>query len=140
MNYLITFVISLTIAGSNLYAQDSKYTIDVKITDISTNQGTLYVALHNSEDTWLGTRFKEATAQSTDGIATVTFTEVPKGLYAIAVWHDENDNQIFDTNFLGIPKEPTAASNNATGFMSAPKWNDAKFEVSNGSLEMTIEM
>jgi uncharacterized protein (DUF2141 family) len=140
MNYLITLIISLTIASSNLYAQDAKQTIDVKITNISSDQGTLYVALHSSADTWLGKRFKDASATSKDGIATVTFTEVPQGVYAIAVWHDENDNQIFDTNFLGIPKEPTAASNNATGFMSAPKWNDAKFEVANKPLEMTIKM
>ena len=33
------------------------------------------------------------------------------------------------TNFLGIPKEPIGMSNDATGFMGAPKYKDAKFKV-----------
>lgn len=140
MKFLITLIISLTITISHICAQETTHTIGVKITNISSDRGTLYVGLHNSEETWLGERFKDASVMSTNGFATVKFTEVPTGVYAIAVWHDENDNQIFDTNFLGIPKEPTAASNNATGFMSAPKWKDANFEITNTSLEIAIKM
>jgi len=36
---------------------------------------------------------------------------IPPGTYAIACYHDENDNGKLDTNFLGIPKEGTGASN-----------------------------
>lgn len=35
-----------------------------------------------------------------------------------------------DSNFLGIPKEDYGCSNNATGFMGPPKYNDAKFTLS----------
>jgi uncharacterized protein (DUF2141 family) len=41
--------------------------------------------------------------------------------------HDENDNKKMDTNFIGIPKEDFGCSNNATGFMGPPKYEDAKF-------------
>ncbi len=139
MKYVVIIITSLLSGIVNLQAQESKHNIDVKITNISSDTGTLYVALHNSENTWLGDRYMNTIAKSTNGVATVTFNEVPKGVYAIAVWHDENDNQIFDTNFLGIPKEATAASNNATGFMSAPKWQDAKFELKD-SLLLSIKM
>jgi uncharacterized protein (DUF2141 family) len=32
-----------------------------------------------------------------------------------------------DTNFIGIPKDDFGCSNNATGFMGPPKYEDAKF-------------
>lgn len=140
MKYLITLIMTLTLSLSTLNAQGSAHSIDVNITNISDDEGTIYVALHNSEDTWLGKRFMETSVKSENGSASVKFTGVPKGVYAIAVWHDENDNQIFDTNFLGIPKEATAASNNAKGFMSPPKWEDAKFEVKSLPLSLSIEM
>lgn len=30
---------------------------------------------------------------------------------------------------MGIPKEDYGCSNEASGFMGPPKWNDAKFEL-----------
>ena len=42
-------------------------------------------------------------------------------------FYDKNGNGKLDTNFLGIPKEPTAMSNNAKGSFGPPKFKDAKF-------------
>ena len=139
MKYVLLLLMSLMSGIVDLQAQESKHNIDIEITNISSDKGTLYVALHNSENTWLGDRYMNTIAKSTNGMATVTFNGVPEGIYAVAIWHDKNDNQIFDTNFLGIPKEATAASNNASGFMSAPKWKDAKFELKD-SLSISIKM
>ncbi len=52
---------------------------------------------------------------------------LPEGEYAFALIHDENLNNKLDQNFLGIPKEGAAASNNAEGFMSPPSYEKAKF-------------
>ena len=59
---------------------------------------------------------------------------IPKGIYAVAVMHDENNNGKMDTNFLGIPKEGYCVSKNATGFMSAPSFSDAKFELNTATV------
>src|SRR5215813_14776622 len=40
--------------------------------------------------------------------ATIVFTNLPEGIYAISVFHDENMNQKLDKNFMGIPKEGSA--------------------------------
>nr|WP_290939846.1 DUF2141 domain-containing protein [Haliscomenobacter sp.] len=45
---------------------------------------------------------------------------LPKGKYAVQIFHDENKNEKMDFNFLGIPKEGYGFSNDARGFMSAP--------------------
>ena len=64
-----------------------------------------------------------------DKKATVVFENIENGIYAISVFHDENDNKKMDTKIFGIPKEPIGTSNDATGFMGPPKFKDAKFNV-----------
>jgi uncharacterized protein (DUF2141 family) len=44
--------------------------------------------------------------------AQIVFTNVPEGVYAVSVFHDENMNQRLDKNFMGVPKEGYVASNN----------------------------
>ena len=62
------------------------------------------------------------------------FANVPPGIYAIMVFHDANNNNQFDKNFLGIPKEGYGASGNNLPFASAPAFNANKFEVKDGVL------
>lgn len=64
------------------------------------------------------------------GPTSFRFESVPPGEYAIACFHDENDNAELDTNFLGIPSEGTGASNDAYGLFGPPRYEDARFRVS----------
>ena len=48
----------------------------------------------------------------------------------IGLFHDENENNKMDTNFVGIPTEGYGASNNVLPKLSAPKWDDSQFSVS----------
>ncbi|MFZ1729536.1 MAG: DUF2141 domain-containing protein [Bacteroidota bacterium] len=68
-----------------------------------------------------------------------TFKDVPYGSYAIAVLHDANENGEMDVNWLGMPKEGYAFSNNATAMFSAPDFKDARFVV-NGDVTIKITM
>lgn len=72
--------------------------------------------------------------------ATCRFSDLQKGSYAVAVFHDENDNGKLDTNFLGIPIEGSGASNGAQGWMGPPKFDDARFEFSGGLHRIKIDV
>ena len=61
------------------------------------------------------------------GIARYDFLALKKKSYAIAVYHDENENDSFDQGFLGIPLEDYAFSNNAKVFLGPPIFDDAAF-------------
>jgi len=63
----------------------------------------------------------------------VQFDNVPAGTYAIFLFHDTNNNNKMDKNFMGIPKEGYGASQNKLPFASAPGFNENKFSVSNGT-------
>jgi len=55
--------------------------------------------------------------------------DLPKGEWAVAITQDMNNNDKIDKNFLGIPTEPYAFSNNIRPTMAAPDFNECKFMV-----------
>ncbi len=59
--------------------------------------------------------------------AEVVFKDRKYGEYAIGMIHDENLDGELETNFIGIPKEGFAVSNNATGNFGPPDFADTKF-------------
>jgi uncharacterized protein (DUF2141 family) len=65
---------------------------------------------------------------------------IPAGTYAVACFHDENDNGKLDTGWFGIPTEGTAVSNNAKGSLGPPKYDDAKFVFPGRPTELSIRM
>jgi len=57
------------------------------------------------------------------------FHGLQAGTYAVTIFHDENNDQKLNTNFLGIPREGFAISNNPPVKIGAPKFNNASFSV-----------
>ena len=112
----------------NSIAQE-KHTITLEFEGIKSNKGSLFVALYNTEDTFLKKPLNGTIVKIVNKKAIVVLKGISAGVYAISVFHDINDNKKMDTNFLGIPKEPIGMSNNAKGFMGPPKYKDAKFKV-----------
>lgn len=55
---------------------------------------------------------------------------LPNGEWAVAITQDTNNNDKLDKNFVGIPTEPYAFSNNVRPKLAAPDFNDCKFVVS----------
>jgi uncharacterized protein (DUF2141 family) len=70
--------------------------------------------------------------------AQVTFKDLPQGVYAVSVLHDENSNGKMDKNLVGIPKEGYGASNNPKKKRRAPTFDEAKFSLN--APEQTIEI
>lgn len=116
---------------SLLSAQNVNLTVSVS--GLRNNAGALKVGLYNSEGAFLKSTFKSITSEIKNNSATVTFVEIPKGVYGISAYQDENNNGKLDKNVMGIPSEDFACSNNAKGFMGPPRYEDAKFEVNKDS-------
>lgn len=105
------------------------YNLTVHFIGMESDNGAVFSGLYNTESSFLKTNYKGDIVKITNKKATVIFNSIPKGTYAVSAFHDENDNKKMDTNFIGIPKEPIGVSNDATGFMGPPKYNDAKFPI-----------
>ncbi|MEA2027999.1 MAG: DUF2141 domain-containing protein, partial [Campylobacterota bacterium] len=66
------------------------------------------------------------------------FKNIPKGHYAIALFHDQNGNGELDYNIFGIPTEGYAFSNNPK-VLGEPNFEDAKFKLTN-NIQITMEV
>ena len=55
--------------------------------------------------------------------------DLPRGEWAVSLTQDMNNNNKIDKNFLGIPTEPYAFSNNVRPTVAAPKFEECKFLV-----------
>jgi len=104
-------------------------TLTINITGFQNNNGLCMVALYNSEDGFAGKgkAFRDAKVQIRDKKATCEFNDIPRGTYAVRLYHDENANGKLDKNFVGLPKESYGVSNNAKRKMGPPKYENAKF-------------
>ena len=71
--------------------------------------------------------------------AQYSFKGLAQKNYAIAIYHDENNNDSFDQSFFGIPLEDYAFSNNAPVFFGPPSFSDASFQLS-GTRNISIRI
>lgn len=135
-------ILIITIVFSGLFttnAQEKTFNLTVNISGLSNNNGTLLVGIYNKKETFLKKTYRGGIAKIENKKAVLIFKNLPKGEYAVSFVHDENNNKKMDTNFIGIPKEDYGSSNNATGFMGPPKYDDAKFQLSENK-EISIEI
>ena len=104
--------------------------MQIEISGLKNNSGNIKLSMFNSESGYPedgGRAFKIAKAEIKDKKAIIVFRDIPYGKYAIAFFHDENDNDKIDFHFFGMPKEAYGASNDAKGFMGPPSFEDAAF-------------
>ena len=68
------------------------------------------------------------------------FAFVKPGYYAVALFHDENNNGHFDTTLLGIPAEGFGFSNNPTLYVGPPSLSQVRFEAHPGDNPISVQM
>ena len=106
-------------------------TLTVVITNVPASEGTIMMQVMAGEAEFKGDMAPIASVmqRAAAGEMSFTTTNLPPGDYALRVMHDVNNNGELDTNFVSMPTEPWAFSNNATGNFGPAKWADAKFTV-----------
>ena len=107
--------------------------VNVELEGLASLSGSVYVSVYDSPDTWLGedtllTQEVDIEA-SMDGELVKVSLDLPPGDYALSIFFDANDNDELDTNWIGLPKEPVALSNNARPKFGPPKYKDAVFSL-----------
>ncbi len=116
--------------------------LTIKVTGVRNAKGKIGVALFQSEesfpDAFKALRQQQAEIDGRTQSAEVVFRDLPPGVYAISVLHDENMNGKLDKNFFGIPQEGYGFSNNPGKKMRAAHFDEAKFSLN--APEQTIEV
>ncbi|MEN1785612.1 MAG: DUF2141 domain-containing protein [Bacteroidota bacterium] len=119
----------------------AQHKIIVKVKEIPSSKGKISAALYRNQATFLkfDAVFASASNQSEKGTTTVVFNDIPEGEYAIALFHDENGNDVLDTNWMGIPKEKVAFSKAKMKLFGPPKFKECAFTLKkNLTLEIPL--
>lgn len=120
-----TIIFTTIFTLSNLLCGD----INLEIKNLNSDCGLLKIGLYDSNIAFpiVGKAFKYIESKETSA-KQYKFHKIPNGIYAIALFCDENQNGKLDTNLFGIPKEAYGFSNNPKVF-GKPSFDDAKFEL-----------
>jgi uncharacterized protein (DUF2141 family) len=95
------------------------------------HDGAIMIAIFASEAAYAqgGQPICSVKLPSNAGVPEVAIKALAPGRYAAKIFHDVNGNGELDANVFGIPTEPYAFSNNATGALAPASWSDAAFTV-----------
>ena len=132
MKIIINIFLFLVLTFSNLFAGE----IIVKVNNIEEMDGLIHFALYDDPDFFpendgkkIGFK-KDAKEVFEQG---VLIKDLKESHYAIAIYHDKNSNDQFDT-FFAIPQERYGFSNNAPVFLGPPSFEEASFFVKNDGM------
>ena len=136
---LYFLIISVFLFFNSVFAQNS---IVVQVSNFENDKGVCRACLFNTEASFNGEGKPVQCVQTliSNKTSRLVFTNVVSGVYAVSVFHDSNNNNKFDKNFLGIPKEGYGASKNKLPFASAPSFNENKFSIDTGTTTLKIRL
>lgn len=105
--------------------------LTLNIENIESLEGQIIIGIYNTEKGWLekDSEIKQFRVPVNNNTERLVITDLPKGDFAISMYHDKNSDGICNLNFIGIPKEPYGFSNNFKPKFSAPKYEDCKFSL-----------
>lgn len=139
---LISF--SLINNFSENHNQNLNYELEIILTNIK-NPGNVFIAIYNNaldfnsdDDSSI-----RITYPIKDSVEKGRFSKkviLKKGSYAFKVFIDKNNNNKFDFNFFGFPKEQYGFSNDAMGVLGPPTFQEASFKLnSNTSIKTKMK-
>jgi uncharacterized protein (DUF2141 family) len=110
-------------------------TINVVVSGIRDNTGSIRCGLFNSADTWPkdGKELQGVEAPIANGQATCTFNNVAPGVYAVAYFKAVPGQTRMKTGLFGMPQDPYGFSRNAPIGMGPPSFNSAAYTYAGGA-------
>lgn len=134
MNIIRTILLAVILVGMPLAAQAGSLT--VLPSRLIGGEGHVDIAVYDSEDhyakqeTPVRRAYIVASEFPRNGF---TFKNLPEGFYAVAMYHDVNNNGIFDQTFFGWPLEGFGFSHDVVPMLTLPDFKDTSFYLAGNS-------
>ncbi len=114
---LLMLLIFISLGFTQVHAQERTYSLSVEVDDLRNSSGVLVVALYDRADVFPDEEYKNylelIKAEILNGAASVDFSYLPEGHYAISILHDENLDGKLKKGVV-LPKEGIGFSNYLT--------------------------
>ncbi|MDB2321487.1 DUF2141 domain-containing protein [Flavobacteriaceae bacterium] len=135
MKVRVLFISLVLLVVTDTISQTFKLKIEIENIE---QKGTIYLAIYDNSTSFdqdnqnkniNKNRWVKSIVEVVNKNNFTKNVELKKGVYAISLFVDSNDNKIIDKNLLGIPTEQYGFSNNASGFLGSPSYKDASFNL-----------
>ncbi|MEM1215597.1 MAG: DUF2141 domain-containing protein [Bacteroidota bacterium] len=131
LRYLLVVLVALSVAN---VSETPVAQLELLVQNVRANHGKLWIGIYPSAAAFLDKQ--QAHLVEVDVRQTATQRVVVEGLaygeYAVALFHDLNDNDELDFNWMGIPAEPFAFSRPVTSKWRLPEFDEVKIELTSG--------
>lgn len=133
----------LILIASTAFRTSEKPTLSLTVKNITSVKGNIMLAVFSSSTDFPNS--ENAEQRLVFPISQKNPTVTIKGLkvgqkYALALYHDENNNKTLDKNLFGLPTEKYGFSNNARGAFGPPDFEEAAFVFNGKSVHsVTLE-
>lgn len=117
--------------------------VTIDIIGLESNKGKAIVGVYANPDRFLeddGALQIDCPTEKIKDLKTSATCNLKPGTYAIAVFHDENNNDELDSNFIGIPKESVGFSQNPSFSFGPPDFEEADFKLADDKIHLTVKM
>jgi len=140
---VLFFLILLSILS---FRQPVSGDLVINLENIKTSEGMIWLALYDSEENLFvkdksilkGIRVDDAGELT--GKLTVKMDKVLFGTYALAIYHDIDNDGKLNQNILGIPTEPYAFARKPKSKWRAPRYKELTFDFSETDQEITTKL
>jgi uncharacterized protein (DUF2141 family) len=111
-------------------------------TNVQSDEGQVIVWVYDNKDDWLSDRYRTFKSMKVAGnrVGNSVTLELllPPGDYALSVFQDVDNDTKLKSNFIGLPKEPAALSNNLRPKFGPPRYKDAVFTIGDKLVEQKL--
>jgi len=114
--FLILFISQITFSQNNLI---------LEISELRNSNGKILLEF-NDENEKVLEGYSETISNNK---CVISIKDLKSGKYAFKFFHDENNDEKLNTNFMGIPKEGYGFSNSAKGSFGPPSFEKMLFEL-----------
>jgi uncharacterized protein (DUF2141 family) len=136
----VAVALSLVLAQVSAEAAIS---IAINVHGVRSDAGEVVAVLYgDNPDDFLkkGKRLARERMPARPGSVSFTLPAPGPGIYAVAVYHDENGNRKLDRTLVGLPSEGFGLSNNPALRLRVPRLADAAFSVAEGRAPVDISL
>lgn len=122
---------------------DGATTIKVTVENVRNSKGLITAVLYDDNPkTFLknGARLDRIRVDARESETELCLNAPAAGRYAVALYHDENGNKEFDTDFLGIPTEGYGFSQNPGFRFGKPDVEETVFAIAADQVDLRISI
>lgn len=137
---IYSFLFPLAILFQAYYPSNQ---ITLSVSNITSAEGMIWIGIYDAQENFL---IKEKAIikgyrVNHPGKMDIVLTNLPNGTYAIAVFHDINNNGHLDQNLLGVPTEPFAFTKKPPSKFRLPTFHEVShiLHPETGTINVTLK-